>query len=377
MCTAYCTAEKYDLTEAYRILKRNGYLPDPFKTGFGDEVIHLRIGLGSQERTTIPPAPPVSVGPEGLPVGEGEEGQEIMELGGRDREGQMGRHPLDDETAGDIFIFPSGNLVSWSVPEPSVSQLALTLQSAASNPYTGEIESEDLEYTTDPSSRRSHVRGDIIVLGTEPSVPPTSLILAKVAFSSGLARSTKLAWLEDKLNTYLESIRDIPNQFTRGGRLTFSRSFILRKTGELLSFRADLNLYSELTDSLPDIFWDSRHELGLEGYYEGVGRALDVESRIGALNRKLDYATEIVGVLRERLSELQGLWLEWCIILLIAVEVGFEIMRIWKERKAELRELAKEKREMEKERMEREVLEAAKKLEKTAEVVLTESVNLD
>lgn len=162
-------------------------------------------------------------------------------------------------------------------------------------------------------------------------------ILAKIAFSSGLARSTKLAVLETLLSNYFDSTRSIPTMLSRGSRLPFTRSFILRKTGQLLSVRAQLNLYSELTDSLPDLFWDSRHELGLEGYYDQVGRALDVGVRIKVLNEKMDYAQEIASVLRERLSEKHGLILEWMIIALITVEVGFEILRLWKERRERLK----------------------------------------
>jgi uncharacterized Rmd1/YagE family protein len=92
-----------------------------------------------------------------------------------------------------------------------------------------------------------------------------------------------------------------------------------------------LNLYSELTDSLPDLFWDSKHELGLEGYYDHVGKALDVGVRIKVLNDKLDYAQEIASVLRETLSERHNLRLEWGIILLIAIEVVFELLRVGRE----------------------------------------------
>jgi required for meiotic nuclear division protein 1 len=158
-------------------------------------------------------------------------------------------------------------------------------------------------------------------------------VLTKIAFSSGFARSTKLAVLETNLSAYLASTADIPALLSRGSRLPFklSRDFILRKTGQLLLLRAQLNLYSELTDSLPDLFWDSRHELNLENYYDQVGRALDVGIRIKVLNEKMDYAAEIATVLRERLSEKHGLFLEWTIIVLIAVEVGFEVLRLWKE----------------------------------------------
>lgn len=245
----------------------------------------------------------------------------------------------------------------------------------------------------DPRIRRSRVGGDVIILGTASSTnyvisestlttpssfvspsseiidgtdPPLSaepttapppnptdelnLTLAKIAFSSGLARSTKLAVLESLLDEYLATTSNIPSLLSRGSRLPFTRSFILRKTGELLQFRAQLNLYSELTDSLPDIFWDSRHDLGLEGYYGAVGRALDVDVRIRQLNEKLDYASGIVEVMREQLSERHSLGLEWMIIILIAVEVGFEIIRIWKARdEVELREYErwKQRKEME------------------------------
>ncbi|KAH8149917.1 uncharacterized protein LAJ45_06069 [Morchella importuna] len=304
LCTAYCTAEKYDLSLAALILLRKGYTIDPNSTGLVDQVLHLRLPTTDTGATNTATA-------------------------------------NNDGELGDIFIFPSGNIVSWSVPSPRVSSLANTLLPAAEKAQTNEVETEDLEYIEDPRLRRSrhpehwdhHQQQQ--ALGAPDEL---NITLAKIAFSSGLARSTKLAVLESLLNEYLAGTSTIPTLLSRGSRLPFTRSFILRKTGELLEFRAQLNLYSELTDSLPDIFWDSRHELGLEGYYESVGRALDVNVRIRQLNEKLDYASGIVEVLRERLSEKHSLGLEWMIILLITVEVGFEVLRLWKEGSVEERE---------------------------------------
>lgn len=176
------------------------------------------------------------------------------------------------------------------------------------------------------------LKGDVVILGTAKEFKDGDTLdttLAKVAFSSGLARSTKLAVLETTLTEYFESTRNIPALLSTGSSVPrISRHFILKKTGELLSLRARLNHYSELTDSLPDLFWDSRSELGLEGYYDQVGRALDVNVRIRTLNQKMDYAQEIASVLREMSSEQHGTRLEWIIILLIAVEVVFELRRI-------------------------------------------------
>lgn len=307
--TAYAVAEKFDIRKVREILQYRGFEPDPLETGLYPQVVHVQVPLDSIRRMSNPTAT-----------------------------------DLPPDEVGDVFIFPSGTVVAWSLPEGFTSFLATrTLLPAAEGEHVEDLETEDLEYVEDSSRENSSIRGDTIILGTKPGgtesgsqLPPgrqsIDTVLTKVAFSSGLARSTKLAVLEALLANYFESTRTIPTLLSRGARLPYTRDFILRKTGQLLSVRAQLNLYSELTDSLPDIFWDSRHELGLEGYYEQVGRALDVGIRIKLLNEKMDYAQEIASVLRERLSETHGLRLEWIIILLIAVEIGFEILRLWKER---------------------------------------------
>ncbi|KAJ4365795.1 hypothetical protein N0V83_008416 [Neocucurbitaria cava] len=319
--TAYCAAETYSISAAARLVKAQGYELDPFQTGLYPQVIHVQTSDRPSE--------------------------------------------VKDYQQGDIFIFPSGTVVTWNVREREALKLVnQILPSAAEGSHLDLLETEDLDYLEDPSKETSEVVGDTIVLGTkvkQQEPPPDTLhdsssskpnndtdqrhevdtVLAKIAFSSGLARSTKLAVLETLLSNYQHSTRQIPTMLasnktsalqSRGHRL-FTRSFILRKTGELLSIRAQLNLYSELTDSMPDIFWDSRHELGLGEYYDQVGRALDVGVRIKVLNEKIGFAQEIASVLREQLSEKHGLRLEWAIIALIAVEVVLEFYRHWTEGK--------------------------------------------
>ncbi|KAF1808379.1 hypothetical protein P152DRAFT_462658 [Eremomyces bilateralis CBS 781.70] len=319
---AYCAAERYDIAAVARLVRHDGFVLDPFRTGLYPQVVHVQTPIYPDHLTE----------PEKL------------------------------DGHGDVFIFPSGTMVAWNVPEKIRTRLVQTvLAPAAENPF--EPETDNLEYLEDPSNDVSSVVGDTIVLGTRSeksglsrTVPRThedgldpmppegtgqeqhpmespegDTILAKIAFSSGLARSTKLQVLETLLDHYFESTRSIPLELSRGKSLPFGRQGILRKTGELLNIRAQLNLYSELTDSLPDIFWDSRHELGLEGYFDNVGRALDVGVRIKVLNEKMDYAQEIAAVLRERLSEQHGTRLEWGIIVLIMIEVLIEFRRLFLE----------------------------------------------
>ena len=313
--TAICAAEEYDIAHVARILEGVGHELDPYKTDLYPQVVHVAL--------------PVQT------------------------------NPTDEDQAtystGDLFVFPSGTVVAWAIPDNVVSTMvSKALLPAATYPLA-KVEEEDMEYSEDPKREYSSIKGDRIILGTktQPLRPgegadtegPLSseaesgqnqsrkldTVLAKIAFSSGLARSTKLAVLESLLNDYQESTRSIPTQLSRGGRMPFTRSFISQKTGQLLRIRGQLNLYSELTDSLPDLFWDSRHELGLEGYYDQVGKALDINIRIKVLNQKMDYSQEIASVLRQHLSEAHGVRLEWIIIALIAVEVFFALQREVKE----------------------------------------------
>ncbi|TPX18226.1 uncharacterized protein E0L32_002735 [Thyridium curvatum] len=285
--SAVCVAESFDMEKVMEILQSHGFLIDPDGSGFElHEVVHAR-----------------------------------------------------GENKGDIFVFESGTIVTWALPQDVVNRLATRqLLPAAEDPFVSRMETEDLEFLSDPSREASVMKGDVVVLGTrreELDGDRLDTTLAKIAFSSGLARSTKLAALESSFTNYFESTRRIPALLAKGARLTLSKKFILQRTGELLSLRAQLNHYRELTDSLPDIFWDSRSELGLEGYYEQVGRALDVGVRIRTLNQKMDYAQEIATVLREISSEKHGTRLEWIIIILIAVEVLFELRRVYHEKTEE------------------------------------------
>ncbi|KAK7732144.1 hypothetical protein SLS57_001124 [Botryosphaeria dothidea] len=300
--TAYCAAERYNIFEVARLVRAEGFEVDPYGTGLYPQVVHIQVN-----------------------------------------------NALESKETGDILIFPSGTLVAWNVPEKlSLRLVHKTLVAATEGPHLANLETEDLTYVEDPARSSSDVSGDTIILGTgspneddsrqlgssdgqDPPNHEVDTVLAKIAFSSGLARSTKLAVLEELLDKYFDSTRSIPTVLSKGERLRFSRKFILMKTGELLNIRAQLNLYSELTDALPDIFWDSRHELGLEDYYTKVGRALDVSVRIKALNDKLTYAQEIAQVLSDRLEEKHGHFLEWIIIYLIAFEILLEINRLFKE----------------------------------------------
>ncbi|KAI4859080.1 hypothetical protein F4820DRAFT_184342 [Hypoxylon rubiginosum] len=234
---------------------------------------------------------------------------------------------------GDIFVFPSGTVVAWSVPADSLESLATKqLLRAAELPHVHRLEMEELEFVTDGTRDTSYMRGEVVVLGTRAQELENDRLdttFAKIAFSSGLARSPKLAALENLAIDYFENSKNSLNFLEGGLHHKLKRSSVLKLTGQLLSLRSQLNHYSDITDQLPDMFWDS--ESNLENYYNQISTVLDIRQRIGILNRKIDYGFENVSVLREMVSEKYGHRLEWIIIFLITIEVMFELRRVYRE----------------------------------------------
>ncbi|ROW09914.1 hypothetical protein VPNG_06332 [Cytospora leucostoma] len=293
---AICVAESFDMDAVVKILTDHWYQLDPDGLGFDTvDVVHAR-GSGGE---------------------------------------------------GDVFIFPSGTVVTWSLPaEVGISMATGMLSKAALNANLESAERESLEFETDDSMSTSTMRRDKVVLGTKAPLEDggdgTYPTLAKIAFSSGLARSTKIAFLEALLSAYFKKTKDIPMQL-EAGRLAVTKKFILQRTGELLNLRSQLNLYSELTDSLPDMFWDQSSELRLENNYDQVGRALDVLDRIKLLNQRMDYAQEMATVMREMSDSDHSAYLEKIIIVLIMIEVCFELRRIFTEYQEAWKKEAEEK----------------------------------
>jgi uncharacterized Rmd1/YagE family protein len=234
---------------------------------------------------------------------------------------------------GDIFFFMDGTVVTWGLSEDESLRLLEQIKPAEMEPYK-DIEEEELDFVYD-SQLRTGIMGETIIIGKDESkdesgadshIGVDSPIYAKLAYSNGIARSTKLAVLEEQLDNYLDSTREIPRILARGNKLPWGRQKTLQKVGEILAFRGELNLHSELVET-PDLYWAMPQ---LEEYYNRISKKLDVAVRITILNKKLDYANELAATLRSHLSEKHGLALEWGIIGLIAIEVVFGIIELVK-----------------------------------------------
>nr|BAH71547.1 ACYPI005497 [Acyrthosiphon pisum] len=96
----------------------------------------------------------------------------------------------------------------------------------------------------------------------------------------------------------------------------------MKKTGELFGLRHRINLSSDLLD-LPDFYWEREH---LETFYRSTCNYFSISTRLKTMNTKINHCLELVELLSHHLSDKHHIRLEWMIIVLIMVEVGFEII---------------------------------------------------
>ncbi|KAK4694648.1 translation initiation factor IF-2, partial [Lecanoromycetidae sp. Uapishka_2] len=134
MVTAICAAEEYDIAHVARILQGFGYDLDPYKTDLYPQVVHIALPIQTD------------------PVGHGEA----------------------TLSTGDLFVFPSGTVVAWGIPESVFSALVSNALLPAARYPLDKLEEEDLEYIEDPKRENSSIRGDRIILGTKPQALQTT-----------------------------------------------------------------------------------------------------------------------------------------------------------------------------------------------------------
>lgn len=261
-----------------------------------------------------------------------------------------------------VFIFQTGSIVIWNSNEGVLSRVMELLCQYLIDPINN-IEKEEMICRL---GNKNDIEGDknIIISIQQPSSasslssPPSSSSSsmssnsnsiqeerlsfhvinescssqtdnAMLPFSNGLADSVRLAHLESSFdNFWNQYINHIPRKLLQSSSLfsfDITRKKVLKITGLLLEFRASLYNTTIADSTISDLYWDRPD---LEKLYIKMGSILENRKRFIALNRKMDYANELVGVLRTHLSEQHGLKLEWGIITLIAVEVLFELMHL-------------------------------------------------
>eukprot|EP00062_Callorhinchus_milii_P009687 gi/632953762/ref/XP_007892600.1/ PREDICTED: required for meiotic nuclear division protein 1 homolog isoform X1 [Callorhinchus milii] len=222
-----------------------------------------------------------------------------------------------------IFFFREGSVVFWNVEDKTMKNIMRILERHEIQAYEVALvhwENEEINYRISEGHSKLH-RGQILL---NFDLEPNESILEKFAFSNALSLSVKLAIWEVSLDCFVNSIQSIPEMLKAGKRVKISRSEVMQKIGELFALRHRINLSSDLLMT-PDFYWDREN---LEQLYDKTCQYLNINRRVKVINEKLQHCTELTDLMRNHLSEKHGLRLEWMIVILITIEVLFELGRV-------------------------------------------------
>jgi len=235
----------------------------------------------------------------------------------------------------EIFFFADGSVIFWSVPALEREMMLRLLRDPhiAVGPYDQDTvfeESELMTFKLDTSGEasRTHLdsKGTItLVMGSNSDKDPSSNHLERFAFSNAMAASVKLGALEASLDKIIDSIEFLSEDMKMGKPFATSRKEVLKKSGELFALRHVLNLSSDLLDT-PDFYWDREN---LESMYLSTCAHLAIGKRIRITNEKISHCVELLELVRNHLNDDHHTKLEWYIIILIMIEVCFEILHLF------------------------------------------------
>ncbi|XP_045466150.1 required for meiotic nuclear division protein 1 homolog isoform X1 [Harmonia axyridis] len=231
------------------------------------------------------------------------------------------KYQLEEEPR-DIFFFREGSVVMWNVNDLESSNLLSFLRQYENDSYSNQLiegENEIMTYKHQEGSKASVIEKNGY-FGL--NINPDSILLDKYTFSNALALSVKLAVWEVSLEKYIDSIEYVTEDLKMGKRIKMSREQVLRKHGELFALRHLINLSSDLLDT-PDFYWDNEQ---LENLYLQVCSYFGISKRTKVMNEKINHCVELIELLSTHLSNKHSTRLEWIVILLILVEVIFEII---------------------------------------------------
>jgi uncharacterized Rmd1/YagE family protein len=207
---------------------------------------------------------------------------------------------------GEYWLFDYGVIVFWAITEDE--RLAILNQIA---PRLA-IDEDCIEHFRFKFSEQLRIAGDVIELPNEDH-------LARLAISHALAQSVKLNEFEAQAQQKIEQYSKIPKELARTGKIGLTSRELNKIRGELFSTKSDIILHYELLDT-PQFFWEYPQ---YEGLYSSVNRYLDIQSRLEILDKKLTTITDLFNMLADEQKHHHSSFLEWIIIILIAIEIVF------------------------------------------------------
>jgi len=227
-------------------------------------------------------------------------------------------HVSNLKKPGDIFFFNHGCFVAWGFKKNFEDKLLEHVKDYSVQEL-GNIETDHFYYRYGEEisiDTHERLRLDIITLDSDdPQV--------KLAMSYGFAQSIKLEAFEEEIKRAIKTNSLLPEEIALYGSVSLSRRAIFKRMGEIFIARSSINLNLEYLD-VPEFFWRNP---SLEPFYVMTQKFLDIQSRVLALNQKLDVLQELLDILNSQVQHRHSSLLESIIIILILVEIVISLFQ--------------------------------------------------
>ncbi|MEY3018985.1 MAG: hypothetical protein RL336_2120 [Pseudomonadota bacterium] len=208
---------------------------------------------------------------------------------------------------GEGWLFDYGVLVTWRVNYDQRMALLEAVAPIVVDPV--EMVVETYQYQIDSASGFA-VRDDVLTL-------PDDEPLTRLALSHAFAQETKLEFFENVARDVIQNNMFVSKELARTGKVPLSRRELSRLRGVLFDTSTDITWQFNLLDT-PEFFWSYPE---LEGLYNTLSKYLDIGARLTILNTKLATIHEMLDMLAEEQRHKHSAFLEWIIIVLIAVDI--------------------------------------------------------
>ena len=256
--TAYCKAESYRLKDLYKILKEN---PTKKTQMYFGECLYIS-------------------------------------------------YEAEDKQCYDLYFLHYGVVVMWGLEESEEQNLLKMITKVENNPYDlNTVEIENFMYGI---SKNSQIVNDKIYLSEEN-------VHTKMVLSIAIAQSVKLDYFEELVDMTIETVKDLPDEVEKEGKVGKKRQDILKVMGRLHKLSFNLNLVSNILGE-PEFVWEYS---AFSALYEICIRYLDIKSRADLLNKRCEIIHGILEILSENITTYNSEKLEKTMTRLIAISVIF------------------------------------------------------
>lgn len=227
---------------------------------------------------------------------------------------------IDVELTGhsDVFLFEYGVVVFWGFTETEERRFLKELARFENEKLADEdVQVEEFNYYI-TKSYQPRIYNDFITLRDG------SNYMIKLSISHAIAQSVKISLFEELVDNTIEDTQDFPQEVAVTGKISMSRKDIMKSIGELFILRINVNLHGSVLDS-PELMWSEPH---LEPIYQATRGYLEITQRAQLLNQRLEVISDLLQMLKEQMGYAHGEYLEFIVIVLIAVEVLVAIANI-------------------------------------------------